>query len=268
MTITVEKFHQEDASNLLIKWMRDNEFLKGQSRYGYDVYLPSLIEAYLKIEGVEHTKVQKLLKELILVFYPAAWELCRRGILRPGVNQYLAQATSDGNAGNGYSITPFGSKWLAESNQDDYVPTEPERFAQMLEPFRQKFGPGFYERAQEAIRCYGAHAYLACCAMCGGASESIMLSAAIAKTKDEADILKKYRSSNGRSTIENILIGKQKNNLKIEYRDCTRLLKYWRDESSHGKKSSIKDNEAFTSLALLLRFAKFVDDNWLELTKS
>jgi hypothetical protein len=30
--------------------------------------------------------------------------------------------------------------------------------------------------------------------------------------------------------------------------------------------SGIKDNEAYTSLALLLRFAIFVNQNWAELT--
>jgi hypothetical protein len=40
------------------------------------------------------------------------------------------------------------------------------------------------------------------------------------------------------------------------------LLKDWRDEAAHGKPSGITDNEAYTSLAMLLRFAQFVNDNW------
>ncbi len=44
------------------------------------------------------------------------------------------------------------------------------------------------------------------------------------------------------------------------------LLKYWRDEAAHGKASNIKEEEAFTSLGLLLRFAMFMDNNWNELT--
>lgn len=258
--------NQEDATNLLVQWMRSPSY--GQySSYGYGIYLPSMIRTYLQSQGIQHHEQEKLLREMIPHFYAAAWDLCRRGILRPGVRSYMAQATDDGNAGNGYSITPFGVKWLSESDRDDYVPTEPGRFAQMLEVYRDRFGPGFYERAQEAVRCYGAHAYLACCAMCGGASESIILSLAIAK-KSEKEVLKAYASSNGRSRVENMTIGQANNYLRREYQGYSSLLKYWRDESAHGKISGINDNEAYTSIAILLRFAMFANDNWDELIKS
>ncbi|NOZ83994.1 MAG: hypothetical protein GXP60_04180 [Epsilonproteobacteria bacterium] len=258
--------NQEDATNLLVQYMRspNNGLL---SSYGYEVYLPSIIRAHLQSQRIQHHEQEQQLRELIPHFYAAAWDLCRRGILRPGVHSYMAQATDDGNAGNGYSFTPFGRKWLSESDRDDYVPTEPGRFASMLEEYRDKFGPGFYERAQEAVRCYGAHAYLACCAMCGGASESIILATAIAK-KSEEEVLKAYASSNGRSRVENMIIGQAKNYLKREYQGYSSLIKYWRDESAHGKVSGINDNEAYTSIALLLRFAKFASDNWNDLTSN
>ena len=254
---------QEDATNLLIQWLRKPSH-GGWASYGYDVYLPALIRTYLRSRGVQHDEEERKLSEMIPSFYAAAWDLCRRGILRPGVHSYGAQATNDGNAGNGYSITPFGQKWLEEGEKDDYVPTEPGRFAEMLEAFRDRFGPGFYERAQEAVRCYGAHAYLACCAMCGAASESILLATAIAK-HGEAEVLKIYVAANGRSKVENMIVGQAKDYIKREYRGYTSLLKYWRDESAHGKRLGISDNEAYTSLALLLRFAHFVNDNWEEL---
>jgi hypothetical protein len=53
--------------------------------------------------------------------------------------------------------------------------------------------------------------------------------------------------------------------LRDEYAGYMSLLKYWRDQAAHGKLSGIKDNEAYTSLALLLRFALFVNENWAEL---
>lgn len=258
--------NQEDATNLLVEWMR-NPNHGDYASYGYEVYLPNLIRTYLQSQGIQHHEQEQQLREMIPHFYAAAWDLCRRGILRPGVHSYGAQATDDGNAGNGYSITPFGRAWLAESDRDDYVPTEPGRFAHMLEPYRARFGPGFYERSQEAVRCYGAHAYLACCAMCGGASESIILATAIAK-KDEEEVLRMYASANGRSRVENMIIGQASEFLKREYRGYSSLIKYWRDESAHGKVSGISDNEAYTSIALLLRFAKFADDNWDALTSA
>ncbi|MCK4543188.1 MAG: hypothetical protein KAU17_13220 [Spirochaetales bacterium] len=257
---------QEDALKTLIGLLRDPDHGNFGS-YGYDIYLPYLLLNQLRNRGVSDPDSNTTLREWMPHFYAAAWELCRRGVLRPGVNAYQAQSTAGGNAGDGYSITPFGRQWIVESERDDFVPTEPERFAAMMEPYFDRFGVGFFERSQEAIRCYGAHTYLACCTMCGAASESILLAAAIAKTKDEEKILREYSGSQGRSKVERILIGQAKEWMKREYRGYTSLLKYWRDTSAHGRKSGIGDNEAYTSLALLLRFAAFVYDNWNGLTQ-
>lgn len=162
-------------------------------------------------------------------------------------------------------MTPFGEQWAAEADRDDFVPTEPQRFGQMLQPFQTRFGPGFQERAQEAVRCYGAHTYLACCAMCGAAAESILLAAAIAK-RGEDHTLRTYATASGRSRVQNDLLGQVPDPLRQEFGNLSVLLKYWRDEASHGKAARIADNEAYTSLALLLRLGKFVDDNWDRLT--
>ena len=256
----------EDATKLIVSFLRNPDH-GGASRYGYDIYLPSSMHVYLGKQNQGMFDAQTEFTKLSPIIYAAAWELCRRGIIRPGVNRHGAQATDDGQGGNGYSITPFGKKWLEERAKDDFVPTEPERFGEMLAPYSRRFGPGFQERAQQAIRCYGAHAYLACCAMCGAAAESILLTTAIAKSKNEEEVLKIYGSANGRHKIENLIVGKIKDPLQREYRSYTNLLKYWRDESAHGRPSKIIENEAYTSLALLLRFAMLVNDNWEELIK-
>jgi len=257
--------NQEDATKILIEWLRDPDH-GGFGSYGYDIYLPHLLTTSLRKERMDSQQIHQTLSEWMPHFYAAAWDLCRRGIIRPGVYTYQAQSTESGNAGDGYSITPFGRTWIEESDLDSYVPTEPERFAKMLKPFHQKFGSGFGERSQEAIRCYGAHAYLACCVMCGAASESILLATAIEKNNDEQKVIKAYSGSNGRSRVENIVIGQASARVQREFRGFTTLLKYWRDTSAHGHKTGIGDNEAYTSLAMLLRFAIFTDDNWAELT--
>lgn len=257
---------QSDAIQTLIKWLRSPDH-GGYSKYGYDIYISHLVLAEIKKMGKNPPEDYKTAREWMPLFYNAAWELCRRGILRPGINEWQAQATDAGSAGEGFSITPFGQQWTNESDQDDFVPTEPERFAVLLEPYRTRFGPTFHERAQEAIRCYGAHAYLACCTMCGAAVESIILVAAIAKTNDEDKVVADYSGSRGRLKIENLLIGKANEALQREYRGLTTLLKYWRDASAHGRSAGIGDNEAFTSIALLLRTALFVNDNWDQLTR-
>jgi hypothetical protein len=101
--------------------------------------------------------------------------------------------------------------------------------------------------------------------MCGAATESIILSLAITKTNDEAQVIKDYSTRGGRGKIENLIIGQKQGNIKDEFISSTGLLKYWRDISAHGSVSGITDNEAFTSLALLLRFSQFVNDKWDEL---
>ncbi|MGO9057357.1 MAG: hypothetical protein ACLQU2_08225 [Candidatus Binataceae bacterium] len=262
-------FTQADAAALLISLLRRPTPLGDLSSYGYDVYLPSLVGTYLINRGIvnQHQRDNQM-RGMMSMLYAAAWDLCRRGILRPGVREYQTQATLDGASGNGYSITPFGRQWLAEANRDDFVPTEPERFAQMLARYRERFGMAFQERAQEAIRCYGAHAYLACCAMCGAAAESVLLATAVAKTSDEVRVLSQYNTNGGRRRVENTILGTVRKELREACTGYMTLLKYWRDQAAHGGASGVDDNEAYTSLALLLRLAFFVDENWDELTAS
>jgi len=257
----------EDVQHFILQWIRDGSPSR-YSSYGYDVYIPNVIRAYLSKKGIDADRSDgsSQLKELSPDFYAAAWELCRRGIIRPGVRIFGSQATDDGSGGNGYSVTPFGKQWIEESDKDTFVPTEPGRFSEMLMPFRTLFGLGFYDRSQEAVRCYGAHAYLACCAMCGAAAESILLALAIAKCGNEKEVIKDYSGTHGRQRIENKIIGQEKEHIKRELTMYTSLLKYWRDEAAHGIVSKISDNEAYTSLALLLRFAMYAKNTWTQTT--
>jgi hypothetical protein len=258
----VPTLNEEDAFHILVRYLR-SPVKTPYSDYGYEFYIPNIVRHFLGDQyGIEHHEAENTLRSLSPHFYAAAWELCRRGIIRPGIKAHGEQGTADGASGNGYSITPRGRQWLQEAGQYDYVPTEPGRFSKILDTFTPRFGEGFRERSQEAIRCYGTHAYLACCAMCGAAAESIILAAAITKTSQEVEVLKLYSASGGRSKLENVIIGQQAKPIQDEFRGYSILLKYWRDSASHGKLSCISDNEAYTSLALLLRFAQFANDRW------
>jgi hypothetical protein len=261
--------HEDAVKYLIAALKKDRPHNTGYGDYGYDLYVPNVIREYVsaeeRIRDDGSGTAERRVKQLSPAFFSAAWELSRRGIVRPGVKAMGEQSTQDGGAGAGFSVTPFGREWLKEAD-DTFVPTEPERFAQLIAPFRGKYGPGFHQRAQEAIRCYGAHAFLACCVMCGAASESILLSVAIAKNGNEHEVLNQYRSASGRSKIENLIIGKASAQLRTAFLGLTDLLKYWRDESAHGSSSAISDVEAYTSLALLLRFAQFSQERWSELT--
>ena len=129
--------------------------------HGYDVYIHSVIYAHLRAENPRrqpHEFDQEYL-ELSSVFYAAAWELCRRGILRPGVRGANESVTERGSGGEGYSITPMGRMWLAQAPDEQFIPIGPGRYEAMLAPFRDRFGPGFQERGEQAIQCYRAGAF-------------------------------------------------------------------------------------------------------------
>ena len=155
---------------------------------------------------------------------------------------------------------------MEEIDDLQFIPTEPGAVSEILARFLPRFGVGFHQRAQEASKCYFATAYLGCCAMCGAAAESILLAAAIAKTADEAAILKTYKSASGRKRVEDGLIGQAANPLSGRFRSFTDLLNYWRDETSHGTVTVVSEIEAFDALGRLLRFCHFVDEHWDDLT--
>jgi hypothetical protein len=102
--------------------------------------------------------------------------------------------------------------------------------------------------------------------MCGAAAESILLSAAAAK-KEEAQVIEMYNTSGGRGRVEQLLLGQAHAHTREECQRLLTLLKYWRDQAAHGRASGITDNEAYTSLVLLLRLAIFVEDNWAHFTQ-
>ncbi|MBL9090220.1 MAG: hypothetical protein JNL96_03295 [Planctomycetaceae bacterium] len=254
---------EEDAFTQIVKMLQEGR----GGNYGYGIYLPYVFDAWLHEARNVDQHQAAYYDHISEPFFAAAWLLCRRGIIRPGVQRYHSQSTDEGSAGSGYSVTPFGKQWLKEAaGKYDYVPTEPGRFAQMLDKFTPTFGSAFKVRAQEAVKCYGAHAHLACCVMCGAAAESIYLAIAIAKTGDQAQIEKDYSNPGGRGKIEKLILDPLGKGLQNEFRGYVGLMKYWRDVSAHGMCTNIEDSEAFTSLAILLRFAQFATDRWNDLT--
>ena len=183
---------------------------------------------------------------------------------RPGVRRLGEQATPDGASGNGFCLTTLGRRWI-EQGAAAFVVAEHGRLGELFERLSARLGPGFLQRANEAIVCHAFGAYLACCAMCGAAAESILLSVAIARSGDEGTTLKTYKAANGRRSVTETIIGQSPRGIAEPFRSATGLLSYWRDDAAHGVKSTISEIEAHEALARLLRFAQFVTDNWDEL---
>jgi hypothetical protein len=86
---------------------------------------------------------------------------------------------------------------------------DPDRLSQMFDRLSPQFGAGFSQRATEAIRCHAFGVYIACCAMCGAATESILLAVAIAKNRNEGATLAGYRAANGRRRVIESVVGGQ-----------------------------------------------------------
>lgn len=272
---TFDPIHVEDALKHLVIYMRSPQS-QWTPRKEYNIWLPEIITRYIFRDLLKNEINDFQSQANVEIVYPsqspsfveAAWELCRRGVLRPGPMGVRTSTEDISNSVFGYSLTLFGKKWITEADFDEFVPTEPERFGQVLSNFATLFGFGFQQRGQEAIRCYGAHAYLSCCAMCGAAAESILLATAIKKTGDEAAVLRTYRAAHGRVQIEKELLHNTVGHIRNSFPAYTNLINYWRDESAHGTASEITDNEAYTSLALLSRFALLIKENWPVLTSN
>src|SRR6266511_1353602 len=143
-------FTVDDATGVIIDHLRRR--LPELSSYGYDIWLPEIWSRYIRdrdnVPRNQHCPEEiREGEQLSSVFYAAGWELCRRGILRPGVRNARAQVTDIGQAGSGYCLTPMGEEWLASSDPLFFIPVESARLGQMLGRFQERFGPGFQQRA-------------------------------------------------------------------------------------------------------------------------
>lgn len=245
----------DDALQILTK-----ELQLAKSNYlssGYDLVLTDVTAKYLhqtQALALDKNQVSK-------IFYDAAWELCRLGVIRPGEKYSGAHNQLISWKGEGYSLTAFGKEWLSRLEEDSLLPSSPSRFSQIFSSFQALFGNTFFQRAQEAVFCYQAGVYLACCAMCDAAAESILLAAAF-QVYNKEKVLKTYFTANGRNRTENLVFGQAEKYIKDRYSKYTDLISYWRDESAHGHLSSIDHHQAYISLISLLRFAQFMRDHW------
>jgi len=258
----------DDAIQFIIRYVREDRRRNTDHNTDYPLDVRNVMRAYSSDAGIAPNQIEAQFGSLSPIFYAAAWELCRKGVLRPGFKRYDIYRVGGYNWDhNGYSLTPFGEIWFHAAGQQDYVPVEPGRFARMFAERGGRFGTGFVERAQEGVRAYNAQAFLACCAMCGAACESAVLSLAVAKDGDEARVLRGYAAVGGRGRVEQGLLRNQPERIAAEFRRYTDLLKYWRDSASHGRAVQITEAEAYSALILLLRFAIFASEHHGELTR-
>ena len=231
--------------------------------YGYDLYPEDVARAAAERQHrQDHQAQQRAGIELSPIFMEAAWELCRRGIVRPGVQRAGAQVVDRG----GYSLTVAGAAALGQLDVTFILITQPGSLAATFAEYRPRYGEGFHQRAQEAIKCRNAEAWLACCAMAGAAAESVLLALAIDKVGNEKDVLGKYRRAGGRQKVLNIIVGKANANTRNSLTAFSGIISFWRDEAAHGRASPISTANADAALRQLLHMCQWVDREWAALT--
>jgi len=98
--------------------------------------------------------------------------------------------------------------------------------------------------------------------LCGGAAESVLLALAVECAHDYEDVVKTYTGRDGRRKTEDIVLRGEKDHIQRSFKGYMELLKYWRGEAAHGMPSNISDDEAFTSLMLVARLARFAADTF------
>jgi hypothetical protein len=164
-------------------------------------------------------------------FYDAAWELARIGVIRPGRVAPKGQQMATNDFGDHWSITEFGFQWLADASKRSYL--DMSRLSEIFASFTSRFGPGFAQRAVEAVRTYRTGNYLSACAMVGAAAESVLLAVAIAKKSNEAEVLKMYQNSGGRSRVTAYVTGKSTPSVAPEMKNVQGGLKLSGDATPH-----------------------------------
>ncbi|WP_315827838.1 hypothetical protein [Bradyrhizobium sp. SZCCHNG3015] len=103
--------------------------------------------------------------------------------------------------------------------------------------------------------------------MAGAAAESILLAAAVAKSGDEAKMLKTYETGGGRARITTYVAGQARSAVQRQFVAALHILHYWRDDSAHGQQTTISEVEAYSAISELLRLSQFVSDHWVDLTR-
>lgn len=273
VTIRLPNIHPEDALSHFRRWLRrqlERRRSRSAGRLQFSLY--SVIDEVLEQEQRRHRGENP--NGMIMYvrdplpnsdsFQDAAWELVARGVIRPALTRPDGHQTVF--TGTEFVVTEYGERWVAEASPVDVIPSESGRFGSILASYRELFGEAYHARAQEAMQCYQAHAYLACCTMCGAAAEAILLSLAIERTQDQRAVLNAYRGGAGRSRVERILSNQQNNVVRDQLEEFGALIKYWRDDAAHAVRSRLTEQEAFMALLLLLRLATFAHERWAEIT--
>jgi hypothetical protein len=230
--------------------------------YGYDLYAREGAREAARRQQLPPGYDERVIIELSPLFYEAAWELCRCGIVRPGVRGANEQSVAEG----GYSITIAGRAALAALDPTTVLLSQPGSLAAALAAYGARFGEGFHQRSLEAIKCRNAEAWLAFCVMTGAGAESVLLALAVAKVGDEEQVLTAYKRAGGRQRVLNLVVAQANAVRRDTLTTFTGIISLWRDEAAHGRATPLETANADEGLRQLLHMCQWVEREWAELT--
>jgi len=109
------KIGVDDALNFILRTLRRDGPAKFD-RDGFDFWVSDYTTRYL--EEVQGVKPRPPIEDQRTYdasppFFDAAWELSRRGIVRPSVRHSFMQWAARYSTGGGYTLTEIGAEWLA-----------------------------------------------------------------------------------------------------------------------------------------------------------
>lgn len=110
----------DEAINYIIRSLREPGPAR-HGQHGYHLTIIGLAQRYVReVLGRRHADPieNEDTYAVSTAFYDAAWELARRGVLRPSVHNSFMQFDAFQAAGGGYSLTEVGAEWLAGLDAD------------------------------------------------------------------------------------------------------------------------------------------------------
>lgn len=105
----------DDALNFIVTKLRTEGPAKFD-RDGFDFWVSDYAARYLEeVKGVRPRPPieDQRTYDASVPFFDAAWELARRGVVRPSVRNSFMQWAARYSTGGGYTLTEIGAEWLA-----------------------------------------------------------------------------------------------------------------------------------------------------------
>jgi hypothetical protein len=109
--------------------------IAGRARqYGYDLYPPQVAQAFVERQrNIPDANREVVVRQITPICMDAAWELCRRGLVRPGAKNIDEQAVAE----TGYSLTEAGRAALAHIDPANILIMQPGSLAATFATFEQ-----------------------------------------------------------------------------------------------------------------------------------